>query len=92
MTGVDATTMPARIAALPRDRRGYPVPYVASWSSDTSPDAHKWVWETVRLPGLEWSGSVVPRCNVCGQGSVLPRIGTPCSPLTSSVRVATRGR
>lgn len=37
MTIIDPDTMPTPVARLPRDRRGYPVPWVAEW---TDPDVY----------------------------------------------------
>lgn len=68
MTGVDGSPIPHRIGLLPRDRRGYPVPFVASWSSDRSPDERAWEWATVSLPGVEWFGNLVMSTDVVGEG------------------------
>jgi hypothetical protein len=44
---LDVVTMPPRIAVLPRDHRGYPVPFFVQWSRDGVPlfpifDPHKY--------------------------------------------------
>src|SRR5262245_2939618 len=53
--------MPPRIAALPRDHRGYPVPYIVLYDEQGKPaftanDAEK-VWQAVRDK----------LCHICGQ-------------------------
>jgi len=65
--------MPTRIARLPRDRRGYPVPYVSGWSSDKDSE-FKWARERVVLPqGITFEGSVVQVADTVGVGA--PKLG-----------------
>lgn len=58
--------MPHRVDVLRRDARGYPIPFVAAWSShDNSPPAEK---RAVLLPGVEWFGAIARSNDVPGEG------------------------
>ena len=59
--------MPARIAVLPRDRRGYPVPYSAQWRSEdeTLPVAGV---RRLLLPGVDFTGHICAETDTIGVG------------------------
>lgn len=53
--------LPARIAALPRDRRGYPIPYIVFRGADGVPEF------VVNDTGLVLVAILGNLCHVCGQ-------------------------
>ncbi|KGT54005.1 hypothetical protein NY96_19685 [Xanthomonas citri pv. fuscans] len=74
-TDLSAIDEPARVAALPRDRRGYPIPHSVAHDEDGVPDFR------VIDPG-KWQHAVRRRlCGVCGSplGARLAFVGGPLS-------------
>jgi hypothetical protein len=53
--------MPARIAALPRDKKGRPVPWFVLWKDDGEPDFR------VVAPGKIALATIQRKCWVCGE-------------------------
>lgn len=53
--------MPGRVAALPRDHRGYPIPFVVFREADGRPDFE------VNNAALTWRCAEENLCHVCGQ-------------------------
>jgi hypothetical protein len=67
----ETVVMPDRIQKLPRDRRGFPVPYVADWSDrDVGPPARR---RHIVLPGFDWEGFAPAAYDVIGEDN--PRLG-----------------
>lgn len=65
--GWKAVAMPEAIAALPRDRKGFPIPWVAEWSSRVGDNME-----------LTHGGRVVQlNCN-CAIGEGVPMLGQQC--------------
>lgn len=74
-TDLTAIEMPPRVAALPRDARGYPIPHAVMYDAAGVPDfrvidPQKWV-----------RAAQLRRCGVCGEtlGSHLAFVGGPLS-------------
>lgn len=57
----EGVELPPRIAALPRDRRGYPIPFIVLRDADGNPEF------TVNDTALLWRAIRENLCHVCGQ-------------------------
>lgn len=67
--------MPESLRRRPRDRRGYPIPYVQAMSSDGTPDF------TAVDAGAAWAAGSERRCGLCGEsmGYWVAFVGGPLS-------------
>lgn len=75
MSGVqrELPPMPSGIQSLRRDRRGYPIPFVAGWTSERETPGPPFVQRVLRVGDLEWEGNVVVELDTVGKGQ--PQLG-----------------